>query len=124
MPSRTGGLQRKPVTPGAYFDGALGEILPYDRVRDATEPDAGLLDSQSTTLQAIRGWDRVALESPVDVPGQCVGCNAPRSPAPMLESGQSVSAMRLASNATYAETPIDIPYRRFSITRTLGLGQS
>jgi len=44
MPSRTGGLQRKPVTPGAYFDGALGEILPYDRVRDAAEPDAGLLD--------------------------------------------------------------------------------
>ena len=70
------------------------------------------------------GWDCVALESPVDVPGQCVGGNAPRSPAPMLEAAQGVSAMRLASSATYAETPIDIPYRRFSITRILALGPS
>src|SRR5215467_10018341 len=60
---RTGGLQRKPVTPGAYFDGALGEILPYNRVRDAAEPDAGLLDSQSATLQAIQQRWRLAAET-------------------------------------------------------------
>jgi hypothetical protein len=53
MPSRTGGLQRKPVTPGAYFDGALGEILPYDRVRDAAEPDARF----SVYNQCCRGGD-------------------------------------------------------------------
>ena len=48
------------LTPGAYFDGALGEILPYDTVRDAAEPDAGLLDFQSTTLQAIQQRWRLA----------------------------------------------------------------
>jgi Family of unknown function (DUF5996) len=64
----------RPVTPGAHFDGAVGEfILPYDTVRSAAKPDALLLDFLSTTYAAaaeIGGWDRTALECPIGVPGQ------------------------------------------------------
>jgi hypothetical protein len=68
------GFRDRPVTPGAHFDGVLGEfILPYDTVRNAAEPDALLLDFLSTTYVAAAetgGWDRAALECPIGVPGQ------------------------------------------------------
>ena len=68
------GFRDRPVTPGAHFDEALGEfILPYDTVRNATEPDALLLEFLSTTYAAAAetgGWDGAALECPIGVPGQ------------------------------------------------------
>jgi hypothetical protein len=68
------GFRDRPVTPGAHFDGALGEfILPYDAVRNAVEPDALLLDFLYTTYAAAAdtgGWDRAALECPIGIPGQ------------------------------------------------------
>jgi hypothetical protein len=68
------GFRDRPVTPGARFDGVLGEfILPYDTVRNAADPEALLLDFLSTTYAAAAdtgGWDRAALECPLGVPGQ------------------------------------------------------
>jgi hypothetical protein len=68
------GFRDRPVTPAARFDAALGEfILPYDAVRTAAAPDALLLDFLATTYAAAAeagGWDRVALECPLGVPGQ------------------------------------------------------
>jgi hypothetical protein len=68
------GFRDWPVTPGAHFDKGLGEfILPYETVRNATEPDALLLDFLSATYAAAAetgGWDRAALEGPFGVPGQ------------------------------------------------------
>jgi Family of unknown function (DUF5996) len=68
------GFRDWPVTPGAHFDKGLGEfILPYETVRNATEPDALLLDFLSATYAAAAetgGWDRAALEAPFGVPGQ------------------------------------------------------
>jgi hypothetical protein len=68
------GFRYQPVAAGAYFDAALGEfILPYDKLRAATTPDALLLDFLSTTYAAAAetgGWDRAALECPIGVPGQ------------------------------------------------------
>jgi len=68
------GFRGLSVTPGARYDGSLGEfVLPYDRVRDAAEPDALLLDFLSTTYAAAAetgGWDRAALECPIGLPGR------------------------------------------------------
>lgn len=68
------GFRDRPVTPGAHFDGVLGEfILPYDTVRSAADPEALLLEFLSTTYAAAAdtgGWDREALECPIGVPGQ------------------------------------------------------
>jgi len=68
------GFRDRPVTPGAHFDGVLGEfILPYDTVRRAADPEALLLEFLSTTYAAAAetgGWDRNALECPLGVPGQ------------------------------------------------------
>jgi hypothetical protein len=68
------GFRDRPVTPGAYFDAALGEfILPYDAVRAASDPDALLLDFLSTTYAAAAEagrWDRAALECPIGLPAQ------------------------------------------------------
>jgi hypothetical protein len=68
------GFRDRPVTPGARFDGGLGEfILPYDTVRAADSPDALLLDFLSTTYAAAAdsgGWNRAELECPLGVPGQ------------------------------------------------------
>jgi Family of unknown function (DUF5996) len=68
------GFRDRAVTPGAYFDGKLGEfILPYDAVRVAASPDTLLLDFLSTTYAAAAeasGWDRAALECPLGVPGR------------------------------------------------------
>jgi hypothetical protein len=72
--SRTGGVPRPTGGAGAYFDETLGEfVLPYDTVRAAEKPDALLLKFLSTSYAAAAeagGWDRVALECPIGVPGQ------------------------------------------------------
>lgn len=68
------GFRDRPVTPGAHFDPALGEfILPYDVVRQASDPDALLLDFLETTYAAAAEcgkWDRVSLECAPGVPGK------------------------------------------------------
>ena len=50
----------------ARFDSQLGEfILPYDLVRNASDPDAALLTFLQTTYEAAANagnWDRAALE--------------------------------------------------------------
>jgi Family of unknown function (DUF5996) len=68
------GFREKPASAGAAFDATLGEfILPYDKVAQAPEPDAVLIDFLSTTYAAAAetaGWDRAALECPLGVPGR------------------------------------------------------
>jgi Family of unknown function (DUF5996) len=69
------GFRDAAVTPGAFFDTALGEfILPYETLRAAADPDALLLDFLSTTYAAAAdrgGWDRTSLEC---------GFGTPRAP--------------------------------------------
>jgi hypothetical protein len=52
--------------PGARYDATLGEcILPYEVVRQATSPDATLLEFLQSSYEAaadLGGWDRPALE--------------------------------------------------------------
>jgi len=68
------GFRSRNVAAGATFDATLGEfILPYDRVRNAAEPDALLLDFLATTYAAAADtghWDRAALECPLGVPAR------------------------------------------------------
>jgi hypothetical protein len=68
------GFRDRPVTSGAHFDGTMGEfVLPYDTVRNSSDPDALLLDFLSTTYVAAAetgGWNRAALECPLGVPGR------------------------------------------------------
>ena len=58
--------QTKLRTPGAFYDTGLGQfILPYDAVRQASDPDALLLGFLQETYDAaadLAGWDRKALE--------------------------------------------------------------
>jgi hypothetical protein len=58
---------------GAFFSAPLGEyLLPYDVVRNATDPDAVLLAFLQSTYEAAAGaadWDRAALECPQGLPG-------------------------------------------------------
>jgi hypothetical protein len=61
------GFGAAPVRPaGARFEASLGEfVLPYDAVRQATLPDAMVLDFLQSTYEAaagLGGWDRRALE--------------------------------------------------------------
>jgi hypothetical protein len=68
------------VRPAAgSFSEALGEfVLSYDTVRQATDPDAALLEFLRSTYEAAAiagGWDRAALECPYGSPG---------SPRPLL----------------------------------------
>ena len=68
------GFRDRPAPPGARFETALGEfILPYETVRNASDPDAVLLAFLSTTYAAAAdagAWDRAALECPLGAPGQ------------------------------------------------------
>jgi len=62
-----------PVAPtGAYFARNLGEfLLPYDVVREATDPESMLtafLESTYQAAAALGGWDRAALECATGVP--------------------------------------------------------
>lgn len=63
------GFSAENVTPGdAFFDEKAGEfILPYDAVRNASDPDAVLLDFLESTYDAaasLANWDRTSLECP------------------------------------------------------------
>jgi len=57
---------------GAYFDKKLGEfLLPYEVVRESTEPEAMLLAFLESTYRAaahLGDWDRDALECPIGQP--------------------------------------------------------
>jgi hypothetical protein len=58
---------------GAFFSQTLGEfLLPYDVVRQASDPDATLLAFLQTTYEAAAEgakWDRAALECPSGIAG-------------------------------------------------------
>lgn len=61
------GFSTAPVRPaGARYDSGLGEfVLPYEAVRQATSPDATLLDFLQSSYEAaadLGAWDRPALE--------------------------------------------------------------
>jgi hypothetical protein len=63
------GYRDTPVAPdGARWDDELAEfILPYERVRTASDPDAVLLEFLQSTYEAAANtakWDRTALERP------------------------------------------------------------
>jgi len=63
------GFSTEKVTPGeAFFDEKAGEfILPYDAVRNASEPESMLLGFLETTYSAaarLADWDRASLECP------------------------------------------------------------
>ena len=67
------GFGEQPVAPGeAYFDASLGEfLLPYEAVRNATNPDRALLGFLQSTYDAaarLGDWNREALECPQGVP--------------------------------------------------------
>jgi hypothetical protein len=68
------GFRLQAVAKGAHFETALGEfILPYDMVRQATDPDALLLDFLSSTYAAAAdrgGWDRNLLDCAIGNPAQ------------------------------------------------------
>ena len=65
-------FRHRPITEGAYYDATLGEfILPYERVRTATDPDALVLDFLATTYAAAADsgrWDRAALDCALGSP--------------------------------------------------------
>src|SRR6185437_15278845 len=66
------GFREREVPVGGYFDKAIGEfILPYDRLRAASEPERLLLDFLSSTYIAAADaghWDRAALECEMGTP--------------------------------------------------------
>jgi hypothetical protein len=68
------GFRDYAVTNGAYFDEKLGEfILPYERVRDAEDPEDLVLDFLSTSYAAAADaahWDRKHLECLLGVAGR------------------------------------------------------
>jgi hypothetical protein len=68
------GFRDWPIADGAHYEAALGEfILPYERVRSASDPDALLLEFLATTYAAAAergGWDRAALECAMGIPGR------------------------------------------------------
>jgi hypothetical protein len=68
------GYRDRPVVSGAYFDETQGLfVLPYETVRAAEDPDALLLEFLATTYVAAAetaGWDRMALEAPIGIPGR------------------------------------------------------
>ena len=66
IPSPRVTATRSSRTPEAFYDKGLGQfILPYDAVREATDPDALLLGFLQETYEAaadLAQWDRKALE--------------------------------------------------------------
>ena len=67
------GFADAPVEPeAAYFDTKLGEfLLPYDAVRQASDPEAALMAFLESTYRAaadLGGWDRGALECATGIP--------------------------------------------------------
>ena len=78
------GFRERAVPAGAYYEAALGEfVLPYERVRQAIDPDRTLLDFLSATYAAAAeaaAWDRAALECEIGVPGRVRPVGPARSP--------------------------------------------
>ncbi len=68
------GFDKYAMTHGAYYDSTLREfILPYDDVRNATNPDSVVLDFLTRSYQAaaeLGHWDRAALECEMGEPGR------------------------------------------------------
>jgi hypothetical protein len=61
------GFKDAPILPkGAFFSDTLGEfLLPYDEVRNASDPEASLLSFLQSTYEAAANtahWDRASLE--------------------------------------------------------------
>lgn len=77
-PAPDGFADARVAPEGAYFDKDLGEfLLPYDAVRNSSDPEATLLAFLESTYRAaadLGGWDRKALE--------CAQ-GEPRRPRPM-----------------------------------------
>jgi hypothetical protein len=67
------GFRDRPVSSGGYFDAQLGEfILPYDKVREAPEPETAIMDFLQATYAAAADsahWDRAGLECDIGRPG-------------------------------------------------------
>jgi hypothetical protein len=61
-----------PLPSAAYFDEKLGEfLLPYDAVRQSSDPEATLMEFLQSTYQFaadLGRWDRAALECSVGIP--------------------------------------------------------
>jgi len=76
------GFREWPVTPGACYDTTLGEfILPYDTLREATQPEQTLLDFLTRTYAAAADaghWERASLECRQGEPA----CVRPIGPPP------------------------------------------
>jgi hypothetical protein len=72
-PEPPGFRDAKSLPAGARFDGALQEyVLPYDAVREASDPDALLMKFLEATYAAAADnahWDRSALECAIGQPG-------------------------------------------------------
>jgi hypothetical protein len=68
------GFREAAVPAAASFEAGLGEfVLPYAAMREASDPDALLLEFLSTTYGAaadLGAWDRQALECALGVPGR------------------------------------------------------
>ena len=68
-PAPNGFADAPPGPEGAYFDRGLGEfLLPYDAVRQSSDPEATLLAFLESTYRAAADlglWDRAALEAPI-----------------------------------------------------------
>ena len=68
-PAPNGFADAPPGPEGAYFDRRLGEfLLPYDAVRQSSDPEATLLAFLESTYRAAADlglWDRAALEAPI-----------------------------------------------------------
>jgi Family of unknown function (DUF5996) len=68
------GFPNRSTAEGAYYDRTLREfILPYERVRAATDPDTLVLDFLASTYAAAAeagNWDRAALECSLGMPGR------------------------------------------------------
>ncbi|KQW82384.1 DUF5996 family protein [Brevundimonas sp. Root1279] len=73
-PTPKGFAEARVQPEGAAFSEALGEfLLPYEAVRQATDPDAALLAFLQSTYEAaadLGGWDRADLECAEGVPGR------------------------------------------------------
>jgi hypothetical protein len=71
-PTPNGFADAQVVPAGAYFDRKLGEyLLPYDVVRNSSEPEATLMAFLESTYRAAADagrWDRAALECSIGYP--------------------------------------------------------
>ena len=68
------GFRERALSGGARFDATLGEfILPYEIVRQSTQPETLLLGFLNESYDAAAdagGWDRRALECPFGIPAR------------------------------------------------------